>query len=68
MHANELPLNQASDAYDLASEFRARRDERAYALLNNAVAYVIIAHAARTVSNRSRPRCAIGCYDRAAEH
>jgi hypothetical protein len=46
MIVNELHLNAAGDAYVLHEEFRARRDERAYQILSNAAAYVIIAHAA----------------------
>lgn len=40
MIANELKLNPEGDAYDLFSEFQARRDERAYKILGNAAVYV----------------------------
>lgn len=45
MNANELQLNANGDAYDLFSDFRARRDERAYTMLNNASVYVVLQHA-----------------------
>ena len=44
--ANALHLNAQGDAYDLFSDFRARRDERAYMMLNNASVYVVLQHAA----------------------
>lgn len=44
MSANELQLNAAGDAIDLCSDFRARRDERAYTILQHAVAYVEMAY------------------------
>jgi hypothetical protein len=46
MIANELQLNASGDAYDLFSDWRARRDERAYMMLNNASTYVVLMHAA----------------------
>lgn len=45
MIANELTYTPEGNI-DLFSDWRARRDERAYQLLNNVAAYVIIAHAA----------------------
>lgn len=40
MIANELKLNPEGTAYDLFSEFQARRDERAYTILTHIQVYV----------------------------
>lgn len=39
-------LNKTATGYEAYTEFRARRDEKAYRILNNAAATVLLGHAA----------------------
>ncbi len=45
MISNELKLNPEGDAYVLHTEFRARRDERAYTILQHVSIYAELLYA-----------------------